>query len=130
MDCKKALDESSGDIKKALLVLKEKGHGKAARKSGRSTSAGVVDAYIHNDRVGVLLELLCETDFVAKTKEFKDLAHEISMQIAAMSPENAEELLSQPYIKDEGTTIENLINNHIAKIGENMKIGNFTRYEI
>jgi len=109
MDCKKALDESAGDFDKAILLLKEKGLGKAARKAGRSTTAGIVDSYIHNNRVGVLLELFCETDFVAKTAEFKELAHEISMQIAAMAPSNLEELMAQQSIRDEGSTIKDLL---------------------
>ena len=130
MDCKRALDESGGDVERAAKIIREKGFAKAAKKSERSTGSGVIDAYIHNNRVGVLLELHCETDFVAKTDEFKSLAHEIAMQVAAMDPENVDELLAQPYIKDASMTMGDIVTQTISKTGENIKIGRFIRYEI
>ena len=130
MDCKKALEEAGGDFEKAKAVLKEKGLAKAAKKGDRETGAGYLESYIHANRVGVLLELRCETDFVAKNEKFKELAHELAMQIAAMNPENEKELLKQPYIKDEEEIVENLIKNTVAELGENIEIARFTRYEI
>jgi len=130
MDCKRALDEGGGDIDKATTIIRERGLGKAAKKAGRDTSSGVIDAYIHNDRVGVLIELDCETDFVAKTDEFKTLAREIAMQIAAMNPADVDELLLQQYIRDGAQTVGDLITQNIAKIGENIKVGRFVRFEI
>jgi len=130
MDAKRAFEEAGGDFEKATKILKEKGLERAEKKAGREASSGVIDAYIHNDRVGVLLKLNCETDFVARNEEFKNLAHSISMQIAAMTPDSVEDLLEQTYIKDESTTIEELIKAAIAKLGENIKVEDFTRYEL
>lgn len=130
-DCRMALDESNGDYAKALAWLKKRGLEKAAKKSDRETSQGIIDSYIHGGgRVGVLLELLCETDFVAKTDEFKSLAHELEMQIAAMNPESTEELLKQEYIRDGSQTIEELVKGVIGKLGENITIGRFQRFAI
>lgn len=131
MECKKALEEANGDEKRAEEILAEAGKMIAQKKSEREIKQGLIEAYIHsNNKIGVLLELGCETDFVAKNVEFKNLAHEIAMHIAAMNPQNLEELLSQPYIKDEQKTIQELVNETIAKLGENIKIGKFTRLEI
>lgn len=130
MDCKKALEEAGGDFDKAQEVIKEKGFAKAEKKSERELGSGVVESYIHNDRVGVLLLLACETDFVAKSDEFKTLAHKISMHIAAMDPESVEDLLKQDFVQDESSTVEGLITAAVAKIGENIKVEKFTRYEI
>lgn len=128
MECKKALVESKGDLEKAKKILYKKGLEKAEKKSERKTGAGLLEVYLHNNRVGVLLELRCETDFVAKNELFKELAHNLAMQIAAMNPENVKELLKQPSIKDEKQTIEELIKQYIARIGENMKVERFCRY--
>ena len=130
MDCKKALEESGGDFEKAKAVIFEKGLAKAEKKSGRSTGAGLLETYIHNNRVGVLLELRCETDFVARNELFKELAHNIAMHIAALDPQTTEELLAQNYVKDESKTIESIIKDSIAKTGENIKVGRFCRYEV
>ena len=129
-DCKNALEESKGDLKKAEEILKEKGIAKAAKKGDRATGSGLVESYVHGGRIGVLVELLCETDFVARTDEFKTLAHEIALQISSMNPENADELLKQEYIRDASKTIETLIKEAIAKLGENIQIGKFSRLEI
>ncbi len=126
-DCKTALTEAEGDMKKAKDILHQKGLDKAGSKSDREVSAGVVETYSHGGRVGVLVEVLCETDFVAKTEDFKTLAHEIALQIASMNPENEEELLDQDYVRDPSQKVGDLIKSAIAKLGENIKIGKFTR---
>lgn len=130
MDCKQALEDAGGDLDKAAELIKERGLAKAAKKSGRDADAGIIDSYIHNGRVGVLLELNCETDFVAMNDQFKDLARNIAMHVAAVNPENVDELMAQEYVKDTSITVEQLINNSIATIGENIKIGRFARYEL
>jgi len=130
MDAKRALEEAGGDMDRAIEVIREKGIAKAEKKADRTTGAGIIFSYIHNERIGVMLALRCETDFVARTDDFKGLAHDIAMQIAAMDPENVEELMAQPYIKDQGTTVENLIKGVIAKVGENMQIEKFCRYAL
>lgn len=130
MACKKAFEDANGDFDKAVALIKKQGFAKAAEKESRETKAGLVKAYVHNDRVGALLELNCETDFVARSDPFRELAHNLAMQIVAMNPQDTEELISQPYIKDEATTIDDLVKGVILKTGENIKIGRFTRYEL
>lgn len=130
MDCKKALEEAGGDLEKAISIIREKGLIKAEKKGERITGAGFLQSYTHNERVGVLLELRCETDFVARNEAFRELARNLVMQIAAMNPETVEELMAQNYIKDEATTVEALIKATIAKTGENIKVERFCRYEI
>jgi elongation factor Ts len=130
MDCKRALEDSKGDFKKAGELIRERGLLKADKKSERVTNAGIIASYIHNDRVGVLLELHCETDFVGKSDPFRELAKNIMMQIAAMEPADVQELLAQPFVKDEKTTIEELVKGVIAKVGENIVVANFARFQI
>jgi len=130
MDCKRALTEAGGNFDKAKELIKAQGLLKADKKSTRAVGSGIVTSYIHNDRVGVLLEIRCETDFVGNSDPFRELAKNISMQIAAMEPENVEELLKQPFIKDQGTLIVDLIKGVIAKVGENIVIERFARFEI
>ncbi|MDO8270166.1 MAG: translation elongation factor Ts [Candidatus Levybacteria bacterium] len=130
-DCKNALEEAGGDIKKATEILRKKGFEKAAKKSDRETGQGLVESYVHQTgKVGVLVSLLCETDFVARTDEFKTLAHEIAMQVAAMNPKTIDDLLKQEYIRDGSKTIDDLIKETIAKLGENIKLSDFKRSEI
>ena len=130
-DCREALDQNGNDIKKASLWLKEQGIKKAAKKSDRSTGQGVIEAYVHSGgKIGVLVELLCETDFVAKTQEYTQLAHEIAMQISAMKPKDVKALLKQEYIRDPQMTIEDLIKSTIAKLGENIQVKRFYRLEL
>jgi elongation factor Ts len=175
-ECKKALDQSGGDVEKAKEILRKSGQDLAGKKSSREANQGIIESYVHaNRKVGVLLDLRTETDFVAKSDEFKDLAHEICLQIAAMSPWYVKEedipeeiskkeeeiykeqlkdsdkpaeilenvikgkiekrkkeisLLSQPWVKDTSKTIKNLIEEKIAKIGENIVVEKFIRYEI
>jgi len=131
MQCKSALEEAGGDKVKAISILKEKGSKIAAKKSDRNLGAGLVTAYIHTgDTVGVMLELLCETDFVAKNPEFKSVARDIAMHIAAMSPSNTTELLEQPFIKDPSQKISDILNNTVQKFGERTEVGEFVRYSL
>lgn len=130
MDCKKALDDAGGNIEKAKQLIFERGFVKAEKKGSRELKAAHLEAYIHSGRIGVLLEMGCETDFVAKNEKFRELAHEVAMQIASMNPQTVEELLQQPFIKDTGITVSDRIAQAIATIGENIKIERFCRYEI
>lgn len=130
MDCKRALDDTKGDFEAAMDLIKERGLVKAEKKSQRSTGAGLLETYVHNGRVGVLLELRCETDFVARADAFRQLAHELVMQIAAMEPADVEALTKQLYIKDESVTIKDLVKKNIALLGENIRIEKFCRYEL
>ena len=129
-ECKKALEQAKGDLEKAKEILRKWGKELAGKKSKREAGLGIVEAYIHPDkRIGAMIELRCETDFVAKSKDFKELVHELCLQIAAMDPEE-DSLLSQPWIKDETKTIRELIDEYIAKLGENIIVKRFIRYEI
>jgi elongation factor Ts len=130
-DINKAVNESMGDYKKALDLLKKRGAEIAQKKSQRETSQGLVESYIHqNGKVGSIVVLLCETDFVARTQEFKELAHEIAMQVASMDPKDAASLLSQDYIRDPSVKIEELVKQAIGKLGENIVIKDFKRFEL
>ena len=147
MDCKRALEASGGDVQKAKKYLAEQGLASAAKKAHRETAQGVVESYIHaGGRIGALVEVNCETDFVARTEEFQSLAREIAMQIAAMNPLVVGEdeelpstadlrgdevvLLRQAYIRDGTKTIQDLINETIGKTGENIQIKQFQRFEL
>lgn len=131
LDCKKALDEAKWDYKKAKGIIHEKGFKKADKKTDRVTSQGLIETYVHGGgRIGVILELLCETDFVARNEDFHILAHEIAMHIAAMNPINVKNLQKQNYIRDMNLTILDFVKQHIAKIGENIVISRFVRYEL
>jgi elongation factor Ts len=129
MDCRKALIEANGDIDAAVKIIHEKGLAKVEKRSDRATGAGLVESYVHNDRIGVLLHLSAETDFVVRSEPFKALAHDLAMHIAAAAPKNAEELLAQPYIKDESRTVKDVVGEVIAKVGENVTVGEFYRVE-
>ena len=149
-DCNKALLEVGGDIEKAIEFLKQRGAAIAEAKKDAAATEGIVDAYIHHTRrVGALVELNCETDFVARTPEFKDLAHDLAMQVAAAAPQflTSEEmpaeteaeseadpqtvcLLNQPFIKDPTRTVQEIIAETIAKVGENIKVRRFARFEL
>ena len=127
-DCNAALKEVDGDIKKAEELLKKQGFEKAAKKANRAIASGLIESYIHGQgKIGVLVEIGCETDFVARTDDFKHLAHEVAMQISAMNPKDVKTLLSQEYIRDSSLTIEQLIKAAIAKLGENISIIKFSR---
>jgi len=146
MECRNILVQCEGDIDQALEVLRKKGLIKAQKKAERETGQGLIDAYIHHSgRVGAMIELNCETDFVARTEEFRELVHCLAMQVAALNPRYISEedvpedddvdpqtdcLLLQPYIKDPTKTVKDLVVETIAKVGENIKIGRFTRFEL
>ena len=146
MDCRGALVATEGDVEKALTMLKEKGLVKAQKKAERTTMQGLVESYIHTaGRIGALVEINCETDFVARTDDFKCLAHDIAMQVAALGAKYISEedkpatddsppvevcLLSQPFIKDPTKSIKDLVVETITKTGENIKVRRFTRYEL
>ena len=129
MDTRKALEEAHGDMKKAEELLANWGASKAQKKAERSTGAGFVETYTHGEgKIGVMVEVACETDFVAKTIEFKTLAHDLALQIAAMDPTSVDELLTQDFIKDQSLSIKDLVTAMIAKTGENIKIKRFQRF--
>jgi elongation factor Ts len=176
IDCKEALQEADDDIEQAIAILRKKGKAQAAKKSSRETQEGIVVSYVHNNsKIGVLVTLLCETDFVAKNEEFKELAHNIALHVAAMDPvavnpddideslvdeekklaaEQAADsnkpaeiqakmvegkiskfkeeraLLKQPFVKDPNKTIEDIIGEAVGKLGENIIVGEFTRFSI
>ncbi len=131
MEIKAALEEAEGDEKRAKEILKEKGLKKAETKTERETHQGRVATYTHTTgKIGVMVELLCETDFVAKHEDFLGLTKDICLQIAAMNPENVDELLKQEFIKDASVTIEEKIKGLVVKFGENMKLTRFARFEI
>lgn len=130
-DCRKALEETSNDYQKALEWLRKHGIKKAEKKSERETRAGIVDAYIHHTLTsGATVSLTCETDFVARTEDFKSLAHEIAKQVTAADPKTIKDLLKQPWIRDEKKTIGDLLKEHIAKLGENITIKEFRKFEV
>jgi len=125
------LQEANGDIEKAKEILKKKGMERADKKASRETKAGLVESYTHNNgRVGVMVEVFCETDFVARNEEFKKLCHELALQIASMNPESVADLFAQPWIRDESKTIEQLVKETIGKLGENIKVNRFVRFEL
>jgi elongation factor Ts len=129
-ECKKSLEEAKGDLELARKILREKGHYSAVKKREKETGQGVIASYIHqNKRIGVLLELRCETDFVARSPDFQNLAHELSLQIAAIDPREIP-LLEQEWIKDQSKKIKDLIEEYIAKLGENIVVKRFERYQI
>jgi elongation factor Ts len=176
MDCKKALQETNGDMEKAVVYLREQGITAAAKKAGRATKEGMVEAYIHpGGKIGVLIEVNCETDFVAKTDDFKYLCRELAMQVAAANPgyvnredvpeeriQSEKEILEtqarnegkpdkviekivtgrmnkfyqdvclfeQPYIRDTDMTVRDLVNQYIAKLGENIVVRRFCRFQL
>lgn len=130
-DVRRVLEEAGGDFKKAEGLLKSQGVEIASKKKDRATGQGLVETYIHSGgKVGAMVEINCETDFVAKTDEFKNLAHEVAMQIAAMDPKNVEELLKQEYIRDSSKIIDDLVKEVIAKVGENIVVKRFIRFEL
>jgi elongation factor Ts len=143
IDCKKALEEASGNLDKACEILTARGIAIAEKKASRTAEKGRIETYIHGGRIGVMVELNCETDFAANTDQFKELAHDLAMQIAAMNPKcvNKEELakdddpqtaclLSQIFIKDPSKSIQDIVTETVAKIGENIKVRRFVRFEL
>jgi len=129
MDVKRALEQAGGDETKIIEILREKAQKIAEKKQAeREAKQGIVKAYVHgNKKIGTLVQLACETDFVAKNEEFQQLAHDIAMQIAAMNPENTSDLLNQKFIKDDSKTINDLITEKIAKLGEKIEVKKMVR---
>jgi len=131
MEIKVALEEAVGDEKKAKEILKAKGFAKAEKRAERETHQGRVATYTHSTgKIGVMVELLCETDFVAKNEDFLNVAKDLCLQVAAMNPKDAKELLKQEYIKDPSLKIRDLVTALNAKFGENIKVGRVERFEI
>jgi elongation factor Ts len=131
MEIKAALEEANGDEKRAKEILKEKGFKKAEKRSERATGQGRVATYTHTTgKIGVMVELLCETDFVAKNEDFLAVTKDLCLQIAAMNPETVEDLLKQDFIKDPSKKVEDLVVALNAKFGENIKVGRMARFEI
>lgn len=146
LDCKKALEEAAGDLARAAEILKQKGFAMAAKRAERATAEGLVQAYIHHDgRLGALVEVNCESDFVARTEDFRQLVQDIALQVAGtgpryLSPEEIPDgsegdprqlcLLLQPFIRDESVTIQELITDTIRKTGENIRVRRFARFEL
>jgi len=130
MECKKALEDTNGDFNKAKENLKKIGRDSAKKRMERETKAGIIESYVHpGKRIGAMVELHCESDFVAKSEDFQKLAHELCLQIVALSPEETP-LLEQPWIRDETKTVKDLIDEYISKFGENIILKNFVRYEL
>ncbi len=130
-DCKKALEKAAGDLEKAEKLLIETGARIMDKKAQRSTQNGIIASYVHSDkRIGVLIQLACETDFVAKTEDFQNLAKELTLQIAATDPEDVKELMAQSYVRDESMTVADLFKSTVLKLKENIKLEKFCRYKI
>ncbi len=146
MDCKRALEAADGDVARAQDILRQEGIASAVKKSSRATNDGVVESYIHSGgRIGVLVEVNCETDFVARTPEFRELAHNLAMQVAAMDPLHIDQsdlpegvevnpqeacLLQQAFIRDPSKTIDDLLKESVGKLGENIRVRRFTRFAL
>lgn len=144
--CKEVLERTEGDYEQAVAILREQGLAVAAKKAARATHDGLIEAYVHpGSRVGAMVEVNCETDFVARTPEFRELAHDLAMQVAAMDPQyvsredipegvvvNPEEacLLEQPFIKDPTRTILDLVNDMVAKVRENIRVSRLCRFSL
>jgi len=140
MDCKRALVEADGDTDRAAAILRDRGLAGVEKRAGREASQGVIEAYIHGGgRIGVIVEVNCETDFVARTPDFRELAHDVAMQVAAMDPSSVDgangttdrlPLMKQPFIRDQGKTIADVVRETAAKTGENIVVRRFIRYEL
>jgi elongation factor Ts len=131
MECRTAIEEAEGDFDKAVKILAKKGIERAEKKADRVTKAGRIEVYSHMDgRIGVLVEVLSETDFVARNDEFKKLSHELALQIASMKPESVEDLLKQAWIRDPNKTISDIVKETIGKLGENIVVKRFSRFEL
>lgn len=130
MECKRALEESKGDFAKAKIVLAASADAIAKKKADRATKSGIIECYCHGGKIGVMLEVACESDFVAKNSDFKVMTHNIAMQIASMAPCDIDELLAQEYIMDSSIKIEDYIKSVVLKIRENIVIKRFKRFEL
>jgi len=131
MDCKKCLEKAAGDYQQALDLVYRSGIAKAEKKQDRETKEGYIASYVHaNFKIAALVEVLCETDFVAKNNDFQSMARDVAMQVAACNPSTVEELLGQEFIKNPSITIEELVKRTSGKIGEKFVLNRFVRYEV
>ena len=131
MDCKKALEESNGDMEKAREWVRQRGLAKAEKKADRETKEGYIAVYVHsNNKVAAMVEILCETDYVARNPEFQEMARNVAMQVVSMNPTSVEELLAQDYIREPDQTIEELVKGLSGKIGEKFVVNRFIRYSV
>ena len=126
-DAKQALVDAGGDFDKALSEMRKKGLTKAEKRAEREARAGLIGSYVHDGRIGVLVEVNCETDFVAKTDEFKDLVKDLTLHIAACDPADVDKLLSQEFVKDPSRTVGDIVKDANAKLGENIVVRRFSR---
>ena len=126
-DAKKALEDAGGDFDKALEEMRQKGLTKAEKRAEREARSGLIGSYVHDGRIGVLVEVNCETDFVAKTDEFKDLVKDLTLHIAASEPADVNELLDQEFVKDPSKTVGDIVKDANAKLGENIVVRRFSR---
>ena len=131
LECKKALEAAGGDMEKAKAVLREWGKEVATKKQTREVSAGLVSSYVHGTgKIGSLVAVKCETDFVARADDFKNLCHELALQVASLDAENVDDLLAQQYIKDPARTVKDMIGECVAKLGENIVVEKFARFSL
>jgi elongation factor Ts len=130
MDIKRALEESNGNVEQARTALKERGAMIVAKKAEREAKQGIIDAYTHLGRIGAMVEVNCETDFVARNAEFKTFVHDLALHVASMNPTDVAELLDQPFFKDESVTIRQVLEELVGKIGENIQIKRFARFAL
>lgn len=126
-DAKKALVEAGGDYDKALAAMRQKGFDKAIKRADREAGAGLIGTYSHDGRIGVVVEVNCETDFVAKTDEFKELVKDLTLHIAASDSKTVDELLNEPFVKNPDLSVGDYVKEHIAKLGENIVVRRFER---
>lgn len=130
MECKEALDKSLGKYDEAKELLANSADAIAKKKAERATKHGLIESYVHMGKIGVLVDVACESDFVAKNAVFKEMAHKIAMQVASMNPENVEELLNQEFFSDPSIKVSDYINNQILQIKENIRVKRFVRFEL
>lgn len=131
MDCKKALDEAKGNYDEAIEVVRQRGLAKAEKKADRETKEGYIASYVHaNNKVAAMVEILCETDYVARNEEFQAMARDVAMHVVAMNPENVEALMKDDFVKDPDKTVDELVKGVSGKIGEKFVVNRFSRYEV
>lgn len=128
MDIKRALEESGEDVAKAREILKERSAKMVEKKAGRETKQGLIETYTHLGRIGAMVEVNCETDFVARGDDFKNFVHDLVLHVASMNPQDVEELMAQPFFKDDSHTIRQLLDQLVGKIGENIQIRRIARF--
>lgn len=129
-DAKQALVDAGGDFDKALAAMRKKGFDKATKRAGREAKSGLVGTYSHDGRIGVVVEVNCETSFVAKTDEFKELVKNLTLHICSMEPKDVAEMMEQPFVKDPEIAVGDYVKQHIAKLGENIVVRRFSRLEL